>query len=184
MLKTKTFMYLTGPVFATLCLLAAGSTVASAAPFTCGCGGTFGARTDVGLDTPVTGSADSLEHDWFEFQGLTAGALLDAVLTITNTGNPEFGPTIDVSLFTTSDVAISGDTGIIVDAGHSATLTGVVPLNGDVVVEVTGGNNRFQSTYSATLTPVPEPGTLTAMGLGLIGIGSMRFLARRNQRKG
>jgi hypothetical protein len=181
MIKTTIFN-LSGVALAALCLAAVGGTAASAAPLICGCGGTFNTRTDVGLDTPVTGSVTSISDDWFEFQGLTAGALLSEVLTITNTSTGRFAQDIVVTLLTTSDTAITGDNHIDVAPGDTATFTGVVPLNTDVVVEIAGASRTTNSSYSATLSPVPEPGTLSAMGLGLIGIGSMRFLARKNRK--
>ena len=171
-------------LFAVFSLALAGGSVALATPYDCGfnnCGYDFATATDVGTDTPVTGFVGEDSSEWFEFEGLDGGATLSSLLTITNTS--DFGD-FYVTLYNSSDQTISGDVGVRVDADDSATLTGDVPGNGDLVVEISARGPDPGFNASLTDPPsVPEPAPVTAVGLGLAAIGALRLRSRFGLRK-
>lgn len=167
--KTSKLKKLAGRLLATTCLTVATAAIASASPYTGPYGHTFGTATDVGLDTPVTGTLAGPGEDYFEFEGLTASDTLSSILTIVNTGGIR---DMQVTLFTSTGTTIMS--GEIVDPGDTASLTGSVPGNGDVVVEIRTFEEPGTS-FSATLSSaVPEPATLSVVGLGLLGLGALR----------
>jgi hypothetical protein len=168
-------------LLAVFSLAFAGSSMALATSYDCSfdnCGTSFGTATDVGLDSPVTGFVND-DSEWFEFEGLSGSSSLESLLTITNTSSERFGDPLEVTLYNSSDQAITGDVDLVVDPGDNATLTGDVPSNGKVVVEILATRGNV-ATFSATLDPpsVPEPAPVTAVGLGLAAIGALRLRSR------
>jgi hypothetical protein len=148
-----------------------------ATPYSCGCGSTFGTATDVGLDSPVTGVGNN-SNAFFEYEGLPALAALSSILTIDNTGVTR---PMGLTLLTDTDTTIMAEE--TVPLSSTAPISGNVPADGNVVVEISYPGEPGTS-FSATInsTGVPEPATLGAVGLGLLGVGALARRRFRNKK--
>jgi len=122
--------------------------------------------TDVQGTTPGFGN-----ESWFEFQGLLPNSTF------------MFRPDCceapaNYTVFNTSSVVLTGD-----NFENCCTISGSVPGNGDLVVEIVGegaAGVAYGLSLSAPLGS-PEPSTLSAVGLALIGALAWQ---RRRKRAG
>jgi hypothetical protein len=123
----------------------------------------------------------SLTPEWFEFQGLTSGDTY--ILTASynplgrreESGNGESGLRLNVftsslsPLFTGQSLETAGR------GGTGAMVSGGVPGDGFLDIEITANVETPGSFYQVTLSEeagsstAPEPGTLVPVGLGLAG---------------
>lgn len=179
MQKLSNFRRLALRLLATTCLIAASTAVAMASTaYTGPYGTTFETATDVEQDSPVSGSFGGTDNsEFFEFEGLTAGTSLSSIFTVQDTSSLTMGLTI----LNTSDVTIFGQD--VVGANSFASLTGVVPDDGNVIFQIESFNEGPLS-FNVTLTPnasAPEPATVGIVGLGLAGLAAAG-LRRRLQK--
>jgi hypothetical protein len=172
--KTSNLKRLAARFLATTCLTVAGGAVAMAGPYSGPYGSTFGTATNVGLDTPVTGAVTLTGNvnDWFEFEGLPGLVTLGSIFTVQDVSGSALGLTIEDDLGN----VIMGPTGVA--SGTTATLSGNVPVDGNVVFHI-APTNESPANFSVTLTNTPEPGTMAAIGLGLTGLAAAGLRRRK-----
>ncbi len=163
---------------ATTCLTVAAGSMAMAGTYTgpYGSSGTPGTAPDVGLDSPITGTATLNGHSeqWFEIEGLPGGVSLASLMTIQDVSGDPLGYTLEDDLGN----VLLGPTGL--SAPNFATLSGNTPADGNVVVEI-AATNEAPSNWQVTVNvSAPEPGTVAAVGIGLLGLGALGLRRRRS----
>jgi hypothetical protein len=167
---------LTRHLLATSCLtVAAGAAHASTVfgPF----GSSFATATALPVgtteiqDTVTTGGFDNVS-EWAEFSGLPDGGTFSFSATEVLNGNTVSGSV---------SVRNSSDTDLLDFSIPASAQTGAVPSDGVLYVDVqfgTCGSDCAPSSYtidlSAAPSSVPEPGTLAAAGLALVGAVALR----------
>jgi hypothetical protein len=161
-------------LLATTCLTAAASVSALAGivnePLT-GFGNTFPGTLLPSGTTQVNGNVTSSNgaDDFFELQSLPGGASLSS-LSFHFQNNSSIFP-IGVLLLTDTNTTVTAL--FSVPANGAYNPTGIVPLDGNLVVDLKP-SNEGGSAYVLTLTTgAPEPGTFAALGLGLAGLGAI-----------
>ena len=178
--KTSKLKKLAFRLLSTTCLTVAGSVAAMAGTVTLtqGAQETFAGRDILPAGTTQVNGVVSLTQgsagDFFEFVGLPGNASFSSInLTIQLLS----GLAISADYFTDAGVSIGSTSNII----GTVQPSGTVPSNGNLVVEILP-SNEGASSYSVTIaTSAPEPATLSAIGLGLAGIGVLG-LRRRNRK--
>lgn len=122
----------------------------------------------------------SLSPEWFEFQGLGAGdtyiltASYNPLGRFSESGNGESGLMLNVFDSSLSPLFTSQSLETAFRGGTGASVSGSVPGDGFLDIEITANNDRG-SFYQVTLSDeaggstVPEPGTLVPVGLALAG---------------
>ena len=179
MQKTSKLKKLAFRLLSTTCLTVAGSVAAQAGSIflTEGAQKTFATLAVLAAGTTqVSGTVNSIDGpngDFFEFVGLPGNASFGSIhLTILAPGNQ-----ISAFYLTDADVQIGSN------LNFNGTLqpSGTIPADGNLVIEILP-SNEGPSSYSVTIaTSAPEPATLSAIGLGLAGIGVLG-LRRRNRK--
>jgi hypothetical protein len=160
-----------GALFATTCLTGASGAVANASTII---EGVLPAPSDFpnsapGFLLPVgttlvegfLGASDG--SDWFEFQSLQGGGSFSELATYAVHGQ-EAGFQVVIYSTEMSMLAI----GTLEGAGH--LLTGTIPSNGDLLVNInseSGRNVGYDVSLTAPLGTAPEPSTLAGAGLAL-----------------
>lgn len=128
-------------------------------------GNTFATRNLLGsATTEVIGGVSGItDNDFFQIGGLLGGSAFSISGVYTN--------------FVNYSVLNSAQGVISAGGGNPATLAGVVPGDGILVMQVLQfeGLANYDLTITApAATTIPEPGTLAMMGLGLAGAFALR----------
>jgi hypothetical protein len=116
--------------------------------------------------------------DFFEFQGLTGGESFNALgLAIQSIS----GDAVEFTLYSDlpgAETLLQGPTDV--PSGTTVDPTGVVPVDGNLFVEI-APTNEAASAYSVSIatSSVPEPGTLVTLGIGLTAIGGIGLRRRK-----
>ena len=155
----------------TTCLTAAAAGVASAGTINessvpgADFGNTFGVANVLPVGTDgVIGGVNTSDNDFFRFSGLLGGGAY--TLTGVYTG------------FATYSILNSSQGVLNPGQSNPASFSGTIPGDGILVVSVQ--QNEQLGTYDLTLAApqapggVPEPATLTGVGLGLAGAWALR----------
>jgi hypothetical protein len=123
----------------------------------------------VGTDTVIGHIGFGDADDYFEFTGLLGGATF--FLGASTDGN-SFNPFVTV--LSNSPSTITGP--LTFSFGSPTNGSGVIPADGILVFHVgnPGEGGTYTVTLDAPLAGVPEPGTLTGVGLGLAGALALR----------
>ena len=115
--------------------------------------------------------------DWFEVTGLIANQTV--VYSTTDTGpGGEGSPTGTQGITITNDTQTQTFLNVSLNGLPSGNFT--VPSDGNVLFDITSGEGRAQ--YSVTLTQttgVPEPSTVSGVGLALAGALALRRKFRK-----
>jgi hypothetical protein len=135
----------------------------------------------------ITGTVDGDDQvDFFHYSGLTAGSFFDVFVELTD---PAFG---NGPIFTdVSDTGLNQLPGafdtINANPPTGVHLTGTVPANGQIVVQVSYQDNRTADPegYRISLTQrtagVPMPASLALVAAGLVGLGGVHVARRRKK---
>lgn len=123
----------------------------------------------------------SATPEWFEFQGLTSGntyiltASYDPLGPRAESGNGETGIRLNVFTSSLSPLFTNQSLETAFRGGTGASVSGSVPGDGFLDIEITGRAESQGSFYQVTLSEeagsstTPEPGTLVPVGLALAG---------------
>jgi hypothetical protein len=174
MQKTSKLKKLASHLLATTCLTVAAGSVAMAGTYTGPYGSSFGTATNVGTSTPITGTVtlNGPEQEWFEISALPAGVTLASVLTIQDvSGNA-------VEYWVENDAAGVIDNQTI-SSPNFASINGNVPVDGNVVVEFLATNEGASNWAVTVNASTPEPGTVAAVGVGLVGLAAAGLRRRK-----
>jgi hypothetical protein len=108
-------------------------------------------------------------NDFFKFTGLLGGSVFN--LTASATSAPFFP---GILLFDSAQNQIGTEQ--FFQLGENAGASNVVPLDGILVVQVTGneGTGSYSVSLDAGTAATPEPATVTGVGLGLAGALALR----------
>jgi hypothetical protein len=179
--RTSKLKRLAVRLLATTCLTAVASVAALAGtvnePGT-GFGNAFpGTLLPVGT-TQVNGFATLTNgsDDFFELQGLPSLASLSS-LSFQFQNNGAIVP-IGVVLLDDTNTTVTPLANVIANSSYNPT--GIVPLDGNLVVDLQPGNEGG-SAYVLTFDPpssAPEPGTFATLGFGIAGLGAMGLRRR------
>lgn len=176
MQKKSNLKKLAGRLLATTCLTAATSAVALGGSVTLPEGAQGAYPGDLlPLGTTMVSGIVSLNNgsagDFFEFQGLTGGESFSALgleiesISLQGINYELYADTPSPETVLQSSTAVAGTT--------NSFPTGTVPTDGNLIVEIMP-TNEAASNYIVTInSPVPEPETLSTLGLGLIGLGGL-----------
>ena len=180
MQKTSKLKKLAFRLLSTTCLTVAGSVAAQAGSIflTEGAQKTFATLAVLPAGTTqVSGTVNSIDGpngDFFEFVGLPGNASFGSIhLTILAPGN-------QISAFYFTD---AGGSPFGSNLNFNGTLqpSGTIPADGNLVIEIQPASEAGIP-YAVTIdASTPEPATLSAIGLGLAGIGALG-LRRRNRK--
>jgi hypothetical protein len=157
-----------GALLATTCLTGASGAVANASTII---EGVFPAPNDfpntapgfllpVGTNLVEGGLGPSDGSDWFEFQSLQGGGSFSELATYAVPGS-ETG--FQVAIYSTAMDQLN------IGEGSGHVLTGTIPSNGDLLVNINSDSGRSFG-YNVSLTAplgAPEPSTLAGAGLAL-----------------
>ena len=123
----------------------------------------------------LAGAEDAV--DWFELTGLTGGQAF-TLLSMYSPGSQEDG--FRMNVFTDTGTQIGGTISLESNANH--TLNGIIPGDGNLVVEMVNLGSAAGSSgfYTDSLNPSPEPATLATAALAL-GAGALAWRRRRKQ---
>jgi PEP-CTERM motif len=131
-------------------------------------GNTFGLRNNLGAGvTEVIGAAPNGDVDFFSISGLLGGGAFSISGIYTGFAN--------YSVLNSAQGTVSAG------GGNLSPLTGTIPNDGILVVQVSGseGPTTYDLTLSAPTSGVPEPSTLGGVGLALAaGYALRRKLAK------
>lgn len=129
--------------------------------------------------TTVHGTVTSLTdtEDWFEFQGLQKGQ----AFSLQATGEGESG--LSVFVYNSSNVSLGQQS--LEEGG--ATVTGTIPADGKLIVEMVVASERGSEPYAVGLTaplapqsvPASSPLSLSVLGLGLALSGGLAWRSKR-----
>lgn len=135
-----------------------------------------GSFAEVGLLNLTPGDADFVKIKLYQGETLTA--------ITTPLGNAQFTvPDTQMTLFDGigSPLMSNDDAG----TGNGSTIQYLVPVTGDYYIGISGyddplfaGSSTQAGNYALTLSVVPEPGALLAMGIGLAGLIRLRRRSR------
>ncbi len=168
-------------LLATTCLTVAAVGVAGASTFTEGSdfSNTFAGANALPIGTDVVngslfGSLAPDNDDYFRFSGLLAGSSFSL-----NASTPDSGWLGNLLVFSSSQSQI-GTTQALHNSAP-ANASGIVPLDGILVVDVAFSEGTGPDAYTVSLTApldqtaqTPEPSTLAGVGLGLAGALALR----------
>ena len=123
----------------------------------------------------TAGDSDYYSFETFQGAAITANILattvalpgagsLDTILTLYDAAGNQ--------LFQNDDISFSGNTfnGGSAYGNDSIVLNYIAPQNGRYYVRVSGYNTTTNGAYNLLVTPVPEPATMAALGLGALAL--------------
>ena len=138
----------------------------------------------------VTGHVDNFNPavfppdpvDFFEYSGLTPGSFFDVFVELIDPGDSE---TIFANASASDLTQLDFENIQNVPGGGSAHLTGIVPVDGTVVVGITMANQQTFSGFEdyrislSAPTAVPLPASLALVAAGLVGLGGLHVARRK-----
>jgi hypothetical protein len=175
-----TFKRLATRLLTTTCLTAAASAVALGGTIVepaGGFGSTFPGTLLPAGTTQVTGTATKNNggDDFFELQGLPGGASLSSLSFLFQNNSSNFS--LGVIVLSDTDAVVTAFDGV--DPNTSYSPVGIVPVDGNVVIDLQPANEAGTPYVFTLAQSAPEPGTFAALGLGLAGLGSLALRRRR-----
>ena len=137
--------------------------------------------------TQITGTlvSDFINNfsDFFRLEGLLPGGSF----TVTLDANPGI-PVGESGMFALSSTGTILDSEFLIQDGD--TLTGTVPSNGILVLQIEGATTNTEIVYPYTLdisaprvAAVPEPSVLSLLAAGAAGLGAVRGLWRKRPKR-
>lgn len=151
-----------------------------------------------GVQTLSGASVNSGAASGLAFSSGTSFTVGNMTVTPANSLNTEYRYTLIESGFAAASGDSFSDAGVFTSLGSSSgfAFSGISPFNftgSGILLSGTniffetfatgssvfaGGNTGF-ATFSLVLTPIPEPGTLTMLGVSVVGLAGLGWMRRR-----
>ena len=141
---------------------------------------TFAAADILPNAEQVSGDMDSSvsDADFFKISSLTPGALFSLAITY-NDPLTQTNASVTVRNDSYADIGNTVFANDFSFTSTSGTITGTVPISGNLIVDIQQNAESTGASYSMNLSPIPEPATATVSLLGAAAVA----LAVRSRKK-